>query len=200
MRSIKILVAFAAMLFVIGVTFSAAESAPLSEEEMQKRWMAYATPSDGHKYLEYFVGSWKGTAKMWMAPDSKPVEHVQTAMGKMVMGGRYLEAHIKGDYMNMPFEGRQLVGFDNMKKKFISHWFDNMGTGFYPSEGTLDKEGKTRSESGVWVCPITGGDLKVRIISKIIDKDKFMMQIYTSGGMYGSREFKSMEAVYSRQN
>jgi hypothetical protein len=188
------------MLLVFGVTFSAAESAPLSEEEINKRWMAYATPGDGHKYLEFFVGSWKGKAKMWMSPDSKPVENMQTATGKMIMGGRYLEAHIKGNFMNMPFEGRQLVGFDNMKKRFITQWIDNMGTGFYPAEGTLDKSGKTRSESGMWLCPISGGDLKVRIVSKIVDKDTFKMQMYSSGGMHGPKEFKTMEAVYSRQN
>jgi hypothetical protein len=199
MKHIKILIALAAMLLVIGNTFSAAGS-PLSQEEMNKRWMAYATPSDGHKHLEFFVGTWKGDVKMWMEPNGKPMETVQTAEGKLIMGGRYLEAHIKGKYQDMPFEGRQLVGYDNMKKEFLTHWIDNMGTGFYPSSGSLDKTGKTRSESGVWVCPITGSDLNVRIITRILDKDKFSMEMYTSGGIVGDKEFKNMEAVYTRKN
>jgi hypothetical protein len=200
MKHIKILITLAAMLLVIGVTFSAAKGSPLSQEEMNKRWMAYATPSDGHKHLEFFVGDWKGDVKMWMEPNGKPMETVQTATGKMIMGGRYLEAHIKGKFQDMPFEGRQLLGYDNMKKEFLTHWIDNMGTGFYPSSGSLDKTGKTRSETGVWVCPITGSDLNVRIITRILDKDKFSMEMYTSGGMYGDNEFKNMEAVYTRQN
>ena len=200
MKHIKILIALAGMLLVIGVTFSATEGSPLSQEEVNKRWMAYATPSDGHKHFEFFVGTWKGDSNMWMAPNSKPEQTTHMAEGKLIMGGRYLEAHIKGKFQDMPFEGRQLVGYDNMKKKFLTHWIDNMGTGFYPSSGSLDKTGKTRSESGVWVCPITGGDLNVRIITKIVDKDKFIMEMYTSGGMYGDNEFKNMETVYTRQN
>ena len=116
------------------------------------------------------------------------------------MGGRYLETDVKGNYMNMPFEGRQLTGYDNMKKKFITHWIDNMGTGFYPSSGSLEKTGKTRSEAGVWACPISGADQNVRIITRIVDKDKFVMEMYSSGGMYGDKEFKTMETVYTRQN
>ena len=179
MKHIKILIALAAMLLVIGVTFSAAEGSPLSQEEMNKRWMAYATPSDGHKHLQFFVGDWKGDVKMWMEPNGKPMETVQTATGKMIMGGRYLEAHIKGKYQDMPFEGRQLVGYDNMKKEFLTHWIDNMGTGFYPSSGSLDKTGKTRSEAGVWVCPITGSDLNVRIKREIIYISKSSRKCYS---------------------
>ena len=200
MKHIKILVVLAAMLLVIGVTFTQAEGSPLSQEEIQERWMAYATPSDSHKHLEFFVGTWKGDSKMWMEPNGKPMNTVHMATARIIMGGRYLETDVKGDYMNMPFEGRQLTGYDNMKKKFITHWIDNMGTGFYPSSGSLDKAAKTRSEAGVWACPITGGDLNVRIITKIVDKDKFIMEMYTSGGMYGDKEFKNMEAVYTRQN
>lgn len=199
MKHIKIKIAFLAIVLLMGVTFSAAEGSPLSQEEVQKRWMAYATPSENHKHLEYFVGNWKGNAKMWMEPNGKPIETVQMAASKMIMGGRYLETVVKGNFQDMPFEGRQLIGFDNMKKKFITHWIDNMGTGFYPSEGTLNSEGKNRTETGVWLCPISGGDLKVRINTRVLDKDKFVMEMYTSGGMYGSNEFKTMESVYTRQ-
>ena len=200
MKHIKILVLSAAMLLVIGAAYTAAKGNPLSQEEINKRWMSYATPNDSHKYLEFFVGKWKGNAKMWMEPNSKPMETVHMAKASMIMGGRYLETNFKGDFMNMPFEGRQITGYDNMKKKYMTHWIDNMGTGFYPSNGGLDKAGKTRSEAGTWVCPITGGDLKVRIITKIVDKDKFIFEMYSSGGLHGDNEFKSMETVYTRQN
>ncbi|MCP5105580.1 MAG: DUF1579 domain-containing protein [bacterium] len=200
MRHIKLVVAFLAIVLAVGVTFSAAEGDKLSHEEINKRWMAYATPGSGHKHLEYFVGSWKGAAKMWMEPKAKPMEMAQMATGKMIMGGRYLETTIKSSFMNMPFEGRQVTGYDNMKKKYLTHWIDNMGTGFYPSSGGLDKAGKTRSEAGTWGCPISGGDLKVRIVTKIVDKNTFIMEMYSSGGMHGPAEFKTMETVYSRQN
>ena len=43
----------------------------------------------------------------------------------------------------MPFEGMGIVGYDNLLKKFVSVWIDNMGTGLMPGTGTYDAATKT---------------------------------------------------------
>ena len=40
--------------------------------------------------------------------------------------------------MDMSFTGMAIEGYDNVKKKFVSSWIDNMGTMILNSEGTYD--------------------------------------------------------------
>ncbi len=187
------------MFFFMAFTPSHAKEKSLTPDEIQKRWKEYADPGKPHDHLKYFVGKWKGQAKMWMSPDSQPQKSVYEVQSRLILGGRYLESYLKGTYEGELFEGRQITGFDNQKKKYISQWIDNMGTGFYPTSGTLDAEGRQRSESGVWTCPITQGDLSVRMLTRVIDKNSYIMEMYTRGGMYGPKEFKSMEVLYTRK-
>ena len=46
------------------------------------------------------------------------------------LDGRYIKVDVAGDMPGMgPFTGFGLTGFDNVSKKFVSTWVDNMGTG-----------------------------------------------------------------------
>jgi hypothetical protein len=168
------------------------------EQEMMKKMMEYATPGANHKYLENFVGKWNAVTKMWEKPGAPPAESQQEVKMKMIMGGRYLKFGVKGTLMGMTFEGMMITGYDNFKKKLISVWIDSMGTGIYMTEGTFDQSGKIRTETGVWDDMFTGGTTKVKMVYKIVDKDKILFEMYTSGGMYGDKEFKNMEATYTR--
>ena len=57
--------------------------------------------------------------------------------GKMQMPGE------DGKMKDMQFKGMAVEGYDNVKKKFVSSWIDNMGTGIQFSEGTYDPASKT---------------------------------------------------------
>jgi hypothetical protein len=166
----------------------------MSEEEQRimKLWQEYATPGEFHKYLEYFVGEWDSTSKMWEKPGSQPMVEKQTVVSKMLLDGRYLKSHIKGPMMGMPGEGYMLTSYDNFKKEFMSIWFDNMGTGFYTASGQLDKARKTRTETAVWDDFITGGKSNVKMITKIIDDDNYIFEMYQN-------DFKAMEMTYKRK-
>jgi len=50
--------------------------------------------------------------------------------------------------MGMPFEGIGINGYDNLKKKFVSTWIDNMGTMIVMSTGTFDPATKTFTYMG----------------------------------------------------
>src|SRR4051812_30399351 len=41
-------------------------------QEMMKKWMAVATPGEGHKLLEPLVGKWDIVTRMWVEGPNKP--------------------------------------------------------------------------------------------------------------------------------
>jgi len=163
---------------------------------MMKKWMEYATQGQFHKGLEYFTGKWTSTSKMWMKPGDKPIESTGTDRAEMIMGGRFLVAHMSGSSMGKKFTGMSVVGFDNLKKKFVGYWLDSTATSIFPFEGTLDKTGKIRTDTGVWDDFMTGSKQKVRMVTTIVDKDTYKFEMFMTTG--NLPEFKSMEMIYSR--
>jgi len=172
---------------------------PQSEEEqkMMKLWTEYATPGENHKFLEYFVGDWDVTAKTWMKPGAEPEVSKGENTSKMILGGRFLKSHMKGTMMGMPFEGLSITGYDNFKKECVTMWIDNAGTGIYQTSGTMDKASKTRTETGLWDDLMTGGKIKVRWVTKIIDDNKYEFVMYSTDST--GKEFKSGEIIYIRK-
>lgn len=169
------------------------------EQKMMKRMEAYATPGENHKYLEYFTGKWEVNSKAWMKPGAEPIVSKSDIKGKMILGGRYLKSFYKGTMMGMPFEGIGITAYDNFKKKFINLFLDNMGTGIYKSSGTLDKTGKIRTETGAWDDIMTGGKSKVKMVTKIIDKNKYSFEMFMLNGGPDGKTFKSMEMICTRK-
>src|SRR4051812_8985726 len=119
------------------------------QAEMMKQMMELSKLNENHKMLTDSVGTWSYTVKMWMNPDpnAKPEEAKGTAVRKSIMEGRFVTMDVTGK-MEMPgadgkkkemtFKGMGLEGYDNVKKKFVGTWMDNMGTGMMTSEGDYD--------------------------------------------------------------
>src|SRR5881396_146705 len=131
---------------------AASPSGQPTAEDMQKmmtQMMELAKLNENHKLLADLVGTWGYTVKMWMNPDpnAKPEESKGTAVRKSMMDGRFFVVNVTGK-MEMPgadgkkkemtFKGMGIDGYDNVKKKFVGTWMDNMGTGVMMSEGDYD--------------------------------------------------------------
>jgi hypothetical protein len=109
-------------------------------QKMMAQMMELAKLNENHKLLADLAGTWSYTVKMWMNPDpnAKPDESKGTAVRKSMMDGRYFVVDVTGK-MEMPgadgkkkemtFKGMGIDGYDNVKKKFVGTWMDNMGTG-----------------------------------------------------------------------
>ncbi len=68
-RSLTIvLVVSAASLFGDSHAVKAQDSA--TEDAMQAKWIEFMTPGKAHQALEYKVGKWDLTVKMWPTPNS----------------------------------------------------------------------------------------------------------------------------------
>jgi len=167
-----------------------------SETEM-KAWMEYMTPGDVHKMLAKSDGEWNEEISMWMAPDAPPQKSNATCVNKMILGGRYQSSTHTGSFSGMPFEGISTVAYDNAKKKFITTWIDNMGTGIMVMEGTWDDKTKTLHSKGKQTDPMSGKDMDVRETFQIIDDNTQKIEMFMTNA--GAKEFKSMEILLTRK-
>ena len=139
-------------------TSSAAQAAP-DMQQMMKQMMELAKLNENHKLLASLNGTWSFTVKSWMDGDTskKPEESKGTAVRKSIMDGRYVAMDVTGNMemagpdgkkKSMTFKGHGMEAYDNVKKKFVGTWMDNMGTGIMMSEGDYDSATKTFTYTG----------------------------------------------------
>ena len=163
-------------------------------EAMQKA----GSPSEGHKALEPFVGTWTYTAQWWMSPEAPPEAMTGTATSNLIYGGRFLKQDIRGQSEGQPpFEGVGFTGYDNIRKEYQTVWFDNMATGMMVGRGQFDAATKALTDRGDFSCPLTmETHRQFRAVWKVVDQDHNIYENYmrTPEG----REFKAMEIHYIR--
>lgn len=174
-------------------------------EKMMAQMMELSKPGENHKLLADMAGTWDFTVKMWMDPSSaKPDESKGTATRKEMFGGRFFIMDVTGK-MDMPgpdgkkksmdFKGMSIEGYDNIKKKFVSSWIDNMGTMIMASEGTYDPATKSFTYNAE--CEMMPGmHTKIREVIKVVDKDHHTFEWYEDRG---GKEAKTMEIAYTRK-
>jgi hypothetical protein len=170
----------------------------MNSPEMQAMAQAMS-PGPEHKRLARMAGDWTYTSKMYMAPGAPPMEWGGTMHGEMILDGRYLQAVWKGNVMGQPFEGRALEGYDNLTKKHVSSWVDNMGTGIMYSTGTCDADGKvcTSMTAADMMDPMTGQMTSTRMVVTWKDDKSFNMEMYMKPA--GGAETKSMEMAVTKK-
>ncbi len=162
---------------------------------MQKA-IAYMTPGPEHELLKYKVGKWTVKMQMWTAPGTAPIASQGTAEVELILGGRYLRDTTKSDFQGQAFEGRSFTGFDKLKKKFVSVWIDNFGTGFTTSTGIYDKATKTFHYATTAPDAQLGEYKRTRTVERIVSADEWVMEMYNTTA--DDKEFLMMKAVYKR--
>ena len=162
-------------------------------EAMQKAM----SPGEPHKRLARLAGDWTFSQKMWMDPSQPPMDSAGTMHGEAILGGRYVQTTWKGNMMGMPFEGRSTEGYDNLAKKYVNSWVDNMGTGIIHSTGTCDDQGMKCSYKGDMIDPMTGKPSYMRQEITWTDANTFKNEMYGPG--LDGKEFKWMEMVIKRK-
>jgi hypothetical protein len=169
-------------------------TAQVSEQDRQKAtdmYMKLMAVTENHDYLKQFVGKWDVKSTMWGFPGTPPSVSRNSYEWKLIMGGRFIMAHFSGTMMGQPFEGLQIIGYDNYQEKYISFWIDNTSTGFFMTTGTLEATRKIMTETGDWPDAMTGGTIKVRAVTKIIGPDEFVYEMFMQGP--DGKEFQTLK-------
>src|SRR6266545_885002 len=113
----------------------AAKPTPPDEKAMMEAWQKASTPGEMHKKLDAMAG---------------------TLVNSWTLGDRFVEQKYEGTFMGQPFTGIGYVGYDNVKKKYVSVWMDSAGTGMMSSVMTSDPEGKVFTAKSTVDDPMTG--------------------------------------------
>ena len=176
------------------------EAKPAADmQEMMKKWTEFATPGEGHKLLEQFVGKWDVVTRMWMeGPGKPPNETKGSAETRWVLEGRFLLEEGSGNMMGMPYKSVNYLGFDNYKKKYVVSYLDSMGTAMYTGEGKFDPSNKVLTLFGKMDdCMMEERDKPVKYVTRIVSKDKRIFEIYDEVG--SPNEYKAVEITYTRK-
>jgi Protein of unknown function (DUF1579) len=173
--------------------------AQTSAQDQQKAMEAYAKAAavtENHGLLKYFVGTWDMSMTMWTFPGTPPTTSKDATEVTSILGGRFIMSKVSGTMMGQPFEGVQINGYDNMLKIFQTCWIDNSSTAFFLLSGTYDAAKKTWTDTGRWADPMSGVT-PVRAVTRIIGPNEYAYEMYM--GLPDGKEFKSMEARYTRK-
>jgi hypothetical protein len=172
------------------------KSAAPTPEQMMAAMVKYGTPGPEHEKLKPMEGTFDAEVTMQMAPDAPPMTSKGKIVNKLIMGGRYLHGDYTGDFAGQPFHGASLMGFDKLKKKYLSLWIDSMSTAVMMAEGDADSAGKTLTLSCTYDCPITESKKTSRQVVTIVDENTHTYDMYDVSA--DGKEFKAMGIKYSR--
>jgi hypothetical protein len=153
-------------------------------------------PGEFHQKLEPLVGDFEFTMKFWMEPGKPAIESKGTSSTKWILGKRYLQQFVTGDFGGEKFEGMGLTGYDNLEKKYVFSWVDNMGTGIMQGAGSVDKSGKVFTYHSELMDPMTGQRVKEKDVTTLVDANTFKSEFYR---INGDKEVKMMEITYTRK-
>ena len=171
------------------------EKKPEMDPATMQAMMQAMSPGEHHEHMKKLVGNFDYTIKMWMDPSMPPAESTGKRSAELVMGGRYLIEKYTGSFMGMTFEGMGMMAYDNLQKKYISTWIDNMGTGIMMATGTCDGKGAW-TMSGEMADPMTGKMAQMKSVIKFVDDNTYIMESFTPGP--DGKDFKTMEVTARR--
>lgn len=169
------------------------------QAKMMEAWMKLAVPGEHHEHLKPFAGNWNNVVKWRYSPDAPWEETRGKSEAEWILGGRFLRQQTEGESMmegSPPFEGFGIIGYDNLKKKYISVWMDNMGTMILIAEGTCNASGKVITFKGEYNDAMSGGKKKSKSVYRVINDNKYVIEMFDYGP--DGREFKNLEVVFTR--
>ena len=195
---LKVCLGACAILLSSIVAFAQEQPKMTAEEKAQMDAMMKAgAPGDAHKKLSYMVGTWDSTVKMYPMQPAAPVQQsTAVAESKWVLGGRFVQEMVTGNFMGMPFSGIGYTGYDNIKKQYVGTWMDNMGTSVMISSGGPTGD-KTYEFSSTMDDPMSGKSMPVKEKMTVIDDDHHMLEMWGPGP--DGKTYKTMEILYSRK-
>ena len=171
-----------------------------TQEDMQACIEA-GTPGEMHKFLAESAGEWRGVNKMWMAPDTEAMTSESSAVITPIMDGRFVKMEMKGEMPGGmgPFNGFAIYGYDNVSKKFVASWIDNMGTGIMQGTGERSSDGTTLTWNYTYNCPITKKEVTMREVETITGPNSRRIEGYNTDPKSG-KEYKMMSIELTRKS
>jgi hypothetical protein len=152
-------------------------------------------PGPEHDVLKAQTGTWDATMEAWMQPGAPPMTSTGVETNTL-LAGMWLITDFKGDFGGTPFQGHGILGFDAVKKKYVSTWVDSMSVGPSQGEATYDPAAKTMT--GWMEGPdMTGHVSKMKNVSEQKDPDTRVFTMFMPGP--DGKDVPGMRITYKRR-
>lgn len=129
----------ATALVTTGILNAATPQEGPDEQELMKKYMEASKPGEPHQGLAKYCGQWD-VLNQFQNGD-KVQETAGSAQFEMILGGRFLVQKNQGNWSGMKYDGFQILGYDNVTRKYQSVWLDSMSSGMLITEGIADAKG-----------------------------------------------------------
>ena len=88
-------------------------------------------PSDEHRKLKAFAGTWSGEEKIFPSPwDAKGGSATSRFQARVDLDGFFVIAdYVQERGGQASYRGHGVFGYDPQQKCYTMHWFDSMGSG-----------------------------------------------------------------------
>lgn len=161
---------------------TAAKDAPRHEspDAMHQAWMRASTPNEHHARLMHLVGTWDARTTFWMAPGAPPQLGTGVMVNTSILGGRYVQMAYTSTFMNTPFEGAGVFGYDTVAGEYVGTWMDSMSTQMLVHRGAGSPDARTITMSGSFRDPL-GRVIRDRNVMTFIDKDAHTYEMFHTG-------------------
>jgi Protein of unknown function (DUF1579) len=153
-------------------------------------------PGPEHQKLQPFVGDWAFTLKVWTDPSQPPAEVTGTVERRWILGGRFIQESVQGEYKGKTFEGLGLLGYDNAQKKFTTVRACGLCGTISQGLATCDGSGTKFVCAKEECCPLTGQKIQGRDEILVENHDRIVTNMYRT---VQGKEVKAMEIVSVRK-
>ena len=175
-------IAAAAIAFLAGLAISQPAVPQLDAQEMKKQAIAMMAtkgqPTENHKLLEPFTGTFDVDTKMIMGAGMPPMEARSITEAKWVLGNRFVEAHaIPARGEDFPMSSIGYLGYDTRTSKYFWWGIDSTDTYSVFAEGAYDAETKTFTLYGENLEPDLNTKMKFKAVFHVKSRDAYTMAI-----------------------
>lgn len=205
MRNLRtLLLLVVAMLLIIPAVNAQDEKEAMSKEDQEKMSREYGelmTPGEHHARLDYFVGEWNASTRMWMnGLDEEPTVGKGTFTYEWIYDGRFLNEKIEGEGMEPGERYHEVsyLGYNTFRKQYVMGGVSNMSTGIYRVTGVYDPDANAYVFYGESDEPMTGEIARAsKIVYKIKDENTFVIEMHDLSR--GLENTKTMGATCTRK-
>jgi hypothetical protein len=98
--------------------------------------------------------------------------------------------------MGMPLKGHGMLGYDGVKKEYVSLWIDSTTTGFMFSSGQGSPDGNSIILNGAMEFPGAPAPMKYRQVWKMVNANSYTFESFDIQPT--GEEHRSMLITYTR--
>jgi hypothetical protein len=159
-------------------------------------WTEYASPTNFHKLLSTYSGSFNLEITMYQEEGKAPVMDKAESYQSMLLGERFLEMKQFGTMLKMDFLAITTIGFNNSDQKITLTSINNLSTGTLTLTGNWDEKANSATLFGQQTNPVTKKVIKVKQVITFVDANTILIESFDQDS---KKPFsKTMQYKYTR--